>query len=58
MMRSRPPRASATPATILLAALALNLGISAAANQIPANRISRNPHFGDDHPGVRRETIG
>jgi hypothetical protein len=26
-----------------LAALAFNLGISAAANQIPANRISRNP---------------
>jgi hypothetical protein len=30
-------------ATILLAALAFNAGISAATNQIPANRISRNP---------------
>ncbi len=43
MMRSRPATDSAVPATILLAALIFNLGISAAMNQIPANKINKNP---------------
>ena len=51
MMRSRPPTASAAPATIFRALAILNSGIPEAANQIPAVSIAE-ADFGDDHAGV------
>ena len=43
IMSSKPPRASAMPATIILSLGILKAGICAATNQTPANKIKRNP---------------
>jgi hypothetical protein len=58
MMRSRPPRASATPATILLAALAFNAGDWGGDEPDTGEPEKQEPDFGDDHPIMRSGTIG
>jgi hypothetical protein len=52
MMRSRPPTASAVPATIFRALAILNSGISEAGEPDSGDEHKQEADFGDDHAGA------